>query len=153
MSEEDLRKIIKDHFKIKDGNLSINIKDKIIKIFDVGVQYENKEEKPNFVIDVGSIKSSHEVKQDTYHVIFDKEKKEYYYPILNDYTFNFTNCIFEKQFQIASNTTPIIFKSFNFKNCIFKGSIYCVALQFSSLTFESCKFHSLLLLCFELSRE
>ena len=30
MSEEDLRKIIKDHFKIKDGNLSINIKDKII---------------------------------------------------------------------------------------------------------------------------
>ena len=142
MSEEDLRKIIKDHFKIKDGNLSINIKDKIIKIFDVGVQYENKEEKPNFVIDVGSIKSSHEVKQDTYHVIFDKEKKEYYYPILNDYTFNFTNCIFEKQFQIASNTTPIIFKSFNFKNCIFKGSIYCVALQFSSLTFESCKFHS-----------
>ena len=47
MSEEDLRKIIKDHFKIKDGNLSINIKDKIIKIFDVGVQYENKEEKPN----------------------------------------------------------------------------------------------------------
>lgn len=75
MSEEDLRKIIKDHFKIKDGNLSINIKDKIIKIFDVGVQYENKEEKPNFVIDVGSIKSSHEVKQDTYHVIFDKEKK------------------------------------------------------------------------------
>ena len=142
MSEEDLSKIIKDHFKIKDGNLSINIKDKIIKIFHVGVQYENKEEKPNFVIDVGSIKSSHEVKQDTYHVIFDKEKKEYYYPILNDYTFNFTNCIFEKQFQIASNTTPIIFKSFNFKNCIFKGSIYCVALQFSSLTFESCKFHS-----------